>query len=139
MPAVERMQVRLVDLDTHFVQAPGESRTELHNRHRKAVRNGSNLDRYVKAMRNNGNFPPIIVVKIGTAYFVVDGHHRCCATAILGRRSIDTIVITVHSAAQEKLALNLAIKLTEAGWYWEMVVRAICLMLDTQVSARQAA
>jgi hypothetical protein len=39
-----------------------------------------------------GGFPPIVAVKLGDAYFVVDGHHRVALTRRLGGEMIDADV-----------------------------------------------
>lgn len=43
-----------------------------------------------------GAFPPIILQRIGDAYFVVDGHHRVALAHELGRTAIDARVTTLH-------------------------------------------
>lgn len=40
----------------------------------------------------SGAFPPIVVSKLGNAYFVVDGHHRVAAARRRGAESIDAEV-----------------------------------------------
>jgi hypothetical protein len=39
-----------------------------------------------------GGFPPIVVVKLGETYFVIDGHHRVALTRRLGGETIDADV-----------------------------------------------
>jgi hypothetical protein len=41
----------------------------------------------------DGNFPPIVVYKLGDAYFVVDGHHRVAVARQQRRELIDAEVI----------------------------------------------
>jgi hypothetical protein len=40
----------------------------------------------------DGGFPPIVVVKLGDAYFVIDGHHRAALARRSGAESIDADV-----------------------------------------------
>jgi ParB-like nuclease domain len=44
--------------------------------------------RQVEAAFPEGDFPPIVVYKLGDAYFVIDGHHR---VAIARQRGLETI------------------------------------------------
>lgn len=130
--SVERRQVKLADLDKSFVRGRGETRAQLARRHRREVRNARNLDHYVKDMRGGANFPPVMATEIDGVYFVVDGHHRCCAAGILGHKLIDVVVVPVRSRAEERTVLDLAFRLTEAGWRCEAAARAICLALDAR-------
>jgi ParB-like nuclease domain len=45
----------------------------------------------------DGGFPPIIVNKLGDAYFVVDGHHRVAAARGLGMATIDAEVTELRA------------------------------------------
>ena len=40
----------------------------------------------------DGDFPPIVVSKLGSAYFVLDGHHRVAVARSLGMETIDAEV-----------------------------------------------
>jgi ParB-like nuclease family protein len=44
-----------------------------------------------------GDFPPIVVDKIGDAYFVVDGHHRISIARRLGMETIDADVTALST------------------------------------------
>jgi hypothetical protein len=44
-----------------------------------------------------GDFPPIVVNKIGDAYFVVDGHHRISIARRLGMETIDADVTALST------------------------------------------
>jgi len=48
----------------------------------------------------DGDFPPIVVSKLGDAYFVVDGHHRVAAARRLGMATIDADVTELHTLWQ---------------------------------------
>jgi hypothetical protein len=45
----------------------------------------------------DGNFPPIVVSKLGDAFFVVDGHHRVAAARRLGMATIDAEVTELRA------------------------------------------
>jgi ParB-like nuclease domain len=44
-----------------------------------------------------GQFPPIVVTKLGEAYFVVDGHHRVAVARRLGMATIDAEVTELQA------------------------------------------
>ena len=48
----------------------------------------------------DGDFPPIVVSKLGAAYFVVDGHHRVAAARRLGMATIDADVTELQTLWQ---------------------------------------
>jgi ParB/Sulfiredoxin domain len=54
--------------------------------------------RGVKRRFPAGDFPPIEVVQIGEAYFVLDGHHRVAAARELGVAAIDANIVEVPTA-----------------------------------------
>jgi ParB/Sulfiredoxin domain len=45
----------------------------------------------------DGNFPPIVVTKLGDAYFVVDGHHRVAIARRQGMATIDAEVTELRA------------------------------------------
>jgi ParB/Sulfiredoxin domain len=47
-----------------------------------------------------GQFPPIVVTKLGDAYFVVDGHHRVAVARRLGMATIDAEVTELQAFRQ---------------------------------------
>jgi hypothetical protein len=48
----------------------------------------------------DGDFPPIVVSKLGNAYFVIDGHHRVAAARRLGMATIDADVTELDALWQ---------------------------------------
>jgi ParB/Sulfiredoxin domain len=60
-----------------------------------------NLKERARALKRRfptGDFPPIDVVQVGEAYFVVDGHHRVAAARDLGVAALDADVIELPTA-----------------------------------------
>ncbi len=53
--------------------------------------------RAVEQTYPEGEFPPIVVYKVGDAYFVVDGHHRVAIAKRSGVDMIDAEVVDLHS------------------------------------------
>lgn len=51
--------------------------------------------RAVKQRFGDGAFPPIEAVQVGSAYFVVDGHHRVAAARELGVEAVDAHVVAL--------------------------------------------
>lgn len=45
----------------------------------------------------HGDFPPIVVTRLGEAYFVVDGHHRVAVARQLGMETIDAHVTELRA------------------------------------------
>ncbi len=53
--------------------------------------------RGVESAFPHGNFPPIVVSRLGDAYFVIDGHHRVAIARQLGMEAIDAEVTVLHA------------------------------------------
>ena len=49
-------------------------------------------ERVESALRRGSALPPIEVYRIGTEYFVLDGHHRVAAARQLGQLYVDALV-----------------------------------------------
>lgn len=54
--------------------------------------------RSVRRRYPDGDFPPIQVVELGGAYFVIDGHHRVALARELGMRFVDAEITSVRTA-----------------------------------------
>jgi ParB-like nuclease domain len=54
----------------------------------------------VAQMFPDGGFPPIVVSKLGAAYFVLDGHHRVAVARRLGMETIDAEVTELRALWQ---------------------------------------
>lgn len=52
----------------------------------------------------NGDFPPIVVYRVGEAYFVVDGHHRVAIARQRGMETIDAEVLCVYQRRRDLFA-----------------------------------
>ena len=53
--------------------------------------------RTVERAFKDGDFPPIDVYKMDSAFFVVDGHHRVAAARKMGMVTIDAVVTAIHT------------------------------------------
>jgi hypothetical protein len=53
--------------------------------------------RRVEEAYPDGDFPPIVVYKLGDVYFVLDGHHRLAIARERGMESIDAEVTELHA------------------------------------------
>ena len=57
----------------------------------------------MKASYRGVGLPPILLVKVGDMYFVVDGHHRISVARALGQTYIDAEVTEMEIRAKEQL------------------------------------
>ena len=51
------------------------------------------LERVRTAMQRGDGVPPVDLYKVGSEYFVLDGHHRVAAARLLGQMDIDATVV----------------------------------------------
>ena len=61
----------------------------------------ADLRRRLRALRDRypgGDFPPIQVVELGGAYFVIDGHHRVALARELGMRSVEAEITSMTTS-----------------------------------------
>ena len=57
----------------------------------------SRWEHIAAAMRRGESMPPVDLLRIGTIYFVRDGHHRISVARALGRKDIDALVTDVQT------------------------------------------
>jgi hypothetical protein len=78
-----------------------DSRTaDFDRRFRPRRRDAAARMRSVAAAFPDGAFPPIVVHRLGDAYFVLDGHHRVAAARRLGVELMDAEVTELHARWQ---------------------------------------
>jgi hypothetical protein len=76
----------------------------------------------VKRRFPDGTFPPIDVVKVGEAHFVLDGHHRVAAGRELGVSAIDADIVGLPMAyglTPEASEADVAIRAAERHFHEE--------------------
>ena len=78
------------------------------------------LDSLINSILVSGVIAPILVVKVGDIYYIIDGHRRTAAARILGLTSIDAIVVKQeHLDASVLFAIlnSGALKFTGDMWF----------------------
>lgn len=68
----------------------------------------SRWEHVAAAMRRGESMPPVDLLRIGTIYFVRDGHHRVSVARALGRKDIDALVTDVQTRVGANHAITLA-------------------------------
>jgi hypothetical protein len=89
--------VQQVALD-QIVGSTGRHREfDLRFRPRRVLENGR-LRRILQAYQNKTKLPPVLLYKVGDAYFVEDGNHRVSAARAHGQTTVTAHVIEIDAA-----------------------------------------
>ncbi|HEY3064133.1 MAG TPA: universal stress protein [Chloroflexota bacterium] len=96
-PLTRRLpRLEIVDV-THIVGSVGRARElEADFRPPRSARRRSDEDRLQRvynALESGKGLPPVDLYKLGSGYYVLDGHHRVAAALLIGQAEIDAVVV----------------------------------------------